>query len=111
MEVAYNEVLMQESNGVITGYCITYYVNDRARGCQNPVTVAVPANATLAVIQGLDPTQEYCVTVAVRTSVGLGESSQVVTVGYKCCSITGVTVMNLMLFPQCSLLLLFKLSC
>jgi len=97
MEVAYAHVPLQESNGVITAYCITYYVNDRARGCQNPVTVAVRANATLAVIQGLDPTQEYCLTVAARTSVGLGESSPVVTVDCKCCSITGVTVMNLML--------------
>ena len=90
MEVVYAHVPLQESNGVITAYCITYYVNERATGCQNPVTVAVPANATLAIIQGVDPTQEYCVTVAARTSVGLGESSQVVTVGCKCCFVTCV---------------------
>ena len=78
-------------------------MNDRARGCQNPVTLAVPANATLAVIQGLNPTQEYCVTVAVCTCVGLGESSQMETVGCKCYSISGVTIR--MVFSCCSLLL------
>lgn len=87
MEVVYAHVPMQESNGVITAYFITYYVNDRARGCQNPVTMAVPANVTLAIIQGLDPTQEFCVTVAARTSVGLGNPSQLETVGCKCCSV------------------------
>ena len=112
MEVVYAPVPMQESNGVITAYFITYYVNDRARGCQNPVTMAVPANVTLAIIQGLDPTQEFCVTVAARTSVGLGNPSQLETVGCKCCSVICVLTMciNLSPFVQCFHPLLFKFS-
>ena len=115
MEIVYTTVSMQESNGVITAYLVTYYVNNRNTGCQNPVSVVAPANATIALIQGLDPTREYCVTVAARTSVGVGQSSQVVTIGCKHCFLAYITRrVNLLLlfhYIQCSPLLLFKFSC
>lgn len=114
MEIVYTAVSMHERNGVITAYLITYYVNNRNTGCQNPVMTVAPANDRVAVIEGLNPTQEYCITVAARTSVGVGESSQVVTIGCKHCFFTHVTRrMNLLDISslQCSPLLLFKFSC
>ena len=107
MEIAYTQVLMQERNGVITAYWVTYYVNNQNTGCQNPVTTAAPANGTMAVIEGLDPTREYCVTVAARTSVGVGQPSQVVIIGCKYCPLIHLTrEMNfLMLYFHYSVLL------
>ena len=111
MEIIYTTVSMQESNGVITAYLITYYTNNRNTGCQNPVMTVAPANGTVAVIQGLDSTQEYCVTVAARTSVGAGESSQVVTIGCKNCFHTHASRrVNLLISFYCSVLLCYYSS-
>ena len=73
----WDAVMLEEQNGVITSY--TLVVSEASSG-QVQVSRTLPSSETSLTIDSLLPFTNYLCTIAASTSVGMGPSSQTITV-------------------------------
>ena len=69
-----------EARGFITEYSISYETARSSRRQQTtPVVHKAPADSSSTVVDGLDPSADYVVSLSAVTSVGLGPVSPMIT--------------------------------
>ena len=73
IDVSWTPLTLREARGFITGYVVSYSTGSGRRRQDEEETLDDASSAT---ITGLDPGTDYSVTVAGRTSAGVGPASE-----------------------------------
>ena len=76
MNVSWTQLTLMEARAFITEYSISYKTARSSRRQQTtPVVHKAPADSSSTVVDGLDPSADYLVSLSAATSVGLGPAS------------------------------------
>ena len=76
IDLSWTPLTLKEARGFITGYVVSYSTGSGRRRQDEEETLDVSADASSATITELDPGTGYSVTVAGRTSAGVGPAGE-----------------------------------
>jgi len=82
--MSWDPLSVMESQGVVTAYSVRYRKVERVtRRNVDDISTIVETSNTNIIITDLEPNLRYAVSVAARTSVGVGNYSEEITLGCK----------------------------
>ena len=88
LEVQFAPLSQEDNNGEINSYTVTYSPSINSScyntSANNHLNVSVPVDSTIAMIDSLEASQEYCVAVAASSEAGTGNFSQTLLVASMC---------------------------